>query len=164
MKDTAGDINNTRTTKRMRDDTIKTTAPSSYAAATTGGFHPDPQEDKEFQDMMQQLKDNMDNLSKIERSQQDQHTKNKELDDAIVKLTTGQANHGKVLKQLSNTQIYQGRLLTTLNTKVTKLCDLLLDPSDKGDLDLDVEMDPPGSPLSLDSSNPSHGEPGGQDK
>ena len=161
MKATASNNSNPRTTKRLRDDTIKTPVMSSYAAVASGGSQLDPEDDKDFQAMMTTLKDNMNNLGKIEQSQQDQTNKNKALDDAIARLTTGHSNHGKVLKQLSATQAYQGRLLSNLNTKVTKLCDLLLDPSDKSILDQDVDMDPPGSPLSLDSSNPSHGEPGG---
>ena len=160
MKTTTSSNQNNRTTKRLRDDSIKTNKSASYAKATSGATQPLPEDDPDIDEMMTTLKNNMDNLGKIEETQQAQDTKNKLLDDAITRLTTGHSNHGKVLKQLSATQTYQGRLLTNLNTKVTKLCDLLLDPSDINH-DHDVDMEPPGSPLSNASSNPSHGEPGG---
>ena len=112
--------------------------------------------------MIQTQQSNLGNLENLEASQTAQATKNQALDEAIAKLATGQTNHGKLLHTLTNTQAAQGRLLTTLNTKVNKLCNLFIEDNEQDEFHEEVELDHE-FPFSQDeaTSNPSQGVPGG---
>ena len=91
----------------------------------------------------------------METTINNQTTTNVNVDKAIKVLETNVSNHGSLLQKLTDTQASQGRLPTTLNTRVGNLCKAILN-------DTDVEMEDAESGPNNVSPNTSQGAEGTQ--
>ena len=138
--------------KRNRDGEIRG-APISYAAAATS-TQPIATYGADVNGLMKQLSDNLKNLQHLEEKQKSHGTTFNNIELRFQQVEGGLQGHGKVLETISSTQTQQGKMLTTLSSKITNLTSRLSGTPVSQD-DSNVDEHPP---------NPLHGEPGGMEK
>ena len=111
-------------------------------------------------DLLQKLNNNMKTLENVGNQQQKQDQAMEAYTQRFQNVEEGLRGHGAILTSLAQTQERQGQLMSSLNTKMDNLTEIVTGTKTQDTLTQDLSL----MTQSTQASNPSQGAPEGEGK
>ena len=153
-----------RNAKRTRDGATRDDGKQVSYAVAAGGSSTHQLHNTiygaDVNNLLNRLNDNMQTLESVSQKQQQQDTALTGFENRFQQVENGLRGHGAILESLARTQERQGVLMSSLNTKMDDLTQIITGTRPEDTLTQDIQAVTQQSQQTL-ASNPSQGAPEG---